>query len=268
MKKLGFMGMAVVAVSVVLLTSCLKGENKYAGSDYGVITYANTGVASIIYPAYSRSWYPAPLYIKQIADDPSIKDNDCIQFTYEVNMENGANSNASASSYGFYTGTTTGFRIVESKSANYMTTDTARAMLNELTFNNADAVGFIYYKKRLVIATKPSKLLKDQKNSYELYCSLGQEPKLESVNGNSYRVYTMFLRATKFEDGKDPVIEAEDRAFDIKGFYDNVKNVETSKGEQAINFKIMYPKELSKDSLAVTTWVSTPVLSVAIEKEQ
>lgn len=270
MKKLSFMGMAAVTAGLVLLTSCLKGDNKYSGSDYGVVSSSSSLFTSVIYPAYSRAWYPAPLYIKTIADDLSIPENACIQFTYQVDMENGANTNAAASANGFYTGTTTGYRIVESKPLNYMTSDTTRAIQNELTFTGAQGVGFIFYKKMLVVATKPSKLLTDQKNNYDLYFNSNQEPKVESNNGGgSVRVYTMFLRAAKVQDGKAPVIEAgEDRAYDISYFYDNIKNVESAKNEQTVNFKIMYPAELSKDSLTVKKWDSTSIMSIQIVKDE
>lgn len=270
MKKLSLMGMATVAAGLVLLTSCLKGDNKYAGSDYGVVSSSSSLFTSVVYPAYSRGVpYPAPLYIKTIADDPSIPENACIQFTYQVDMENGANSNATVSANGFYTGTTTGYRIVESKPLGYTTTDTTRAMPNELTFTEVQGLGLVFYKKMLVVGTKPSKLLTDQKNNYDLYFNPSQTPSVESPNGGgSVRVYTMFLRAAKVQDGKAPVLDAEDRAFDISYFYDNIKNVESAKDEKSINFKIMYPTELSTDSLTVKKWNSTAVMTVQIVKEE
>lgn len=263
MKKLKMLSVVAAIAGMGLLTSCLKGNNSQSGVDYGVLDISKSGVR-VISPAFYQSYTPSPLYISQIANDFTIDENACIFFTYAVDMDTPENANMAAK--GYYTGTTTGVRVLDKAYLSQSPVDST-VMPKELALSAAGPIALVFDKKKLVIAATHKTMLTEQKNRYELFCDM--VPVKENTNNGEARVYNLFLRSIKVADGKAPSIEGagEDRSVDLDQFYQRAKYIEQSAGKEVVNFKISYVKEFNADTTAIKTWGASEVVGLVIPKE-
>lgn len=258
MKKLKFLGMAAAAAGMVLLTSCMDGNNEETFTIWGVVAPSEKTYENVV---YNNSIYSV-LYIPEIAKDPAlIGDQTCIQLNTTVSMDDAENANAATN--GYYTGRNNGYGVVK-KVDLYSNIDTANIQENELAFGDAQPLSYI--KNYLFVAAFHPTILSKQENDFTLSWDYKQEPQVESDK----RVYTMFLRATKTKDGEAPsgTNVPEVRASNISSFYNQVKAKEQAAGKDVIYFKINYVKEFNADTTAVKTWGSSLIVPLEIVKDK
>lgn len=259
MKKLKVLGLAAAAAGMVLLTSCLDGNNSYSLSNFAVVDFSSKAMRNLVYPSGDY-----PLYIASISNDAALEQGSCIFLNYTVDKD--AAENANLGTAGFYTATSGGYSIIEQARMDMYEPDTAEVRPHELAFTDAQVFGYVEtdQAKKLFVGANHAVVLTDQKNAFTLTCDANQE--VETVDGK--RVYTMFLRAVKLQDGKAPTLSgAEYRAFDAAYFYSMAKQKEEGNGKDMINFRIKYVKEFNSDTTAVKTWGESQIVSLAIPKE-
>lgn len=264
MKKLKVLGLAAAAAGMVLLTSCLKGNNEYSRQDFAIVDYSSkAGGRVLTYPSSD-----APLYISSIANDPSLMlgDGTCVFLTYNVDTDSPDNVNAGAN--GYYVASGNVLMTVDRSDLYTSMPDTTTVMPREILLKDAGVGGYSKseHYERLFVAVMPTSLLKDQKNQYYFNCDLTQEP--QTIQ-DTERVYTLFVRATKLTDGTAPTLEngVEYRALSMDYFYSALSTREKAAGKDRINFVITYPTEFNSDSTKITTWKPSKVISLGIAKE-
>lgn len=264
MKKLKVLGLAAAAAGMVLLTSCMDGNNEYSNTLYGVVDPSiKTGFKKIVYP---EAYYPISL--PSVENDFTIEEGDCVYVNFKVETDSPENKNAATN--GYYAASGTVLQVLKPNQMDLMLSDTTTVGHKEMLFKDAGIRSLIQSENYmyLMVGAIPTTYLKNQKANYDLTCDIYQEPqKIE----NTERVYTLFLRATKIADGESPAIEGggDMLAFDVKTFYERLSDREKAEGKDKIYFTIKYPAAFNEDSTKVTEWKSIePVyLSVIADKE-
>jgi hypothetical protein len=127
--------------------------------------------------------------------------------------------------------------------------------------STTDSYYFAYINGKMFLTSLYNGLT-DQKNKWELYFNPSQEPKEES-NKNTYSI---FLRATKIEEGKTPSGNAiEINAYDIKSCMDVLNQREKANGKTEYSIKICYISEINEDGSF--KWSATENLGVQVPSE-
>lgn len=262
MKKLKFLGMAAAAAGMVLLTSCMDGNNEQTGPGAGIVDTSSKSFKRLIY--MGDNFFP--LYVSRIANDMAIEDGSFILFNYTINGDQPENVNSAANGYMVAALNDEPFVIKDGFSSQSMLQDTTKTMEKELlaiSVQFSSPVKSDRYEK-MVVAPIFKEALTEQKNEY--YLSWSQTP--EVIENN--RVYTMFVRSVKKEDGKAPTLNnwGEYRAFDVMSFMSMAKSQEKAADKKQINLRIAYASKFNSDSTKVTEWGKSEIYSIPILEEK
>ncbi|MDR1880360.1 MAG: hypothetical protein LBQ78_05455 [Tannerellaceae bacterium] len=260
MKKMIIGGL--LAANALLLTSCLEGgQNSGSDWDYGVVEATTATSFRRIVTGYK--W--GPLYSRSIESDYSINDGDCIFINFSYNMNSAENQNAAANGY-LTVDDNPVYGVIQQGLVNsYSLTDTTRLLANEITtyfdIENYNA----YVKDRLFMTPLFKSSLTDQKNSYNI--SFNPSQPVEEIDGK--RVYNLYFRVEKLEDGKAPALvdNGQTIALNLSAVMAQMRNVEKALNNNLMYFKINYVAELNADSTAVKSWGTTKVQSIQIPAE-
>lgn len=250
MKKL--LSAGLLAVSVMLLSSCLDGDNNSSADReyYGYVEIDMKAGGNVIY--YNDLDYP--LYSSSLS--PQILDGECCLIQFTIKSED----NQNVAALGYYTIHELNYYEVDKATVIPVKTDTAVIKENELPMVTLSPRNYV--KGYLFINSYHESMATNQKNYYELSYNMDEEPILE----NTKSVYQLYLRATKLEDGKSPTSnQIIPNAYDVKRFFDHISYAEKSKGNKEYNFKINYIKTFTNDT--IPNWTSTEVQTIAIQEE-
>lgn len=262
MKKLKFLGMAAAAAGMVLLTSCMDGNNERTGGGIGIVDTSSKVFKRLVYVGETAF----PYYISNIANDLAIEDGSCVFFNITVNGDQPENANPAA--YGYQVATLNGLPalIEDGNPTQSMLQDTTKTMEKELLVTSTEFSNPIKAERyeKMVLAPIFKEMLTDQKNEY--FLSWNQTP--EDVENE--RVYTLFLRCVKKEDGKAPTLnnKGELRAFDVRSFMSMAKSQEKAADKKVIYMRIAYASKFNSDSTKVAEWGMTKSLPWPILEEQ
>lgn len=261
MKKLKFLGMAAAAAGMVLLTSCMDGNNERTGGGIGIVDTSSKVFKRLVYVGETAF----PYYISNIANDLAIEDGSCVFFNITVNGDQPENANPAA--YGYQVATLNGLPILIDDGEILYSLDTTKVMENELLLTTANLQSLPIktdnYEK-IAIGGGFEKMMTEQKNEY--FLSWSQTPDVV----DSKNVYTLFLRSVKKEEGKAPTREniGEIRAFDFRNFMSMARAQEKAAGEKLINVRISYANKFNSDSTKVVSWGKTDVFPIAVLEEK
>lgn len=255
------LGMATVAASMVLLTSCLgEGSNSTQGSTYGIIQDASLTGEKMVYVSDAQ-----PCYSTTIVNATDLYEGDCIYFAFTADYDDPANKGQNK--YLTIQVPAQGYRKVDKGEViPYMEArDTSVVRNNELSFSSVGGYQkWTVIKNQLVMIVSHPKASADQENRYEIGFNLNNEATEESDK----RIYELFIRAVKMKEGEKAVgVTAFDGVFDMGYFFERAKSMEKNKGNKTINFRFNYIKELDKDSVKAT-WDKTDIFSVQIPDEE
>lgn len=257
MKECKVLGVATVAASMMLLTSCLgDGNNTTQGSTYGVIDEMALTYEKVVYVSDVQ-----PCYASTIANATDLMSGDCIYFAFSADYDDPVNQGQNK--YLTIQVPAQGYRKVTKGNVvpYWSEEDTAVIRNKELTFS---AVGgyqkWTIIKDRLIMIMSHPKASTDQVNNYEIGFNLDQEP----TTIGEKRVYELFIRSTQLKEGEKAVGATDfDAAYDMGYFLDRTKGIEKSKGNNLINFRFNYIKEFDKDTVKAT-WDKTDIFTVEI----
>lgn len=254
MKKLKSLG--VVAAATILLTSCLDGNNEYTNPGVGVVEMSLDAMGNNV--VYIDDNYP--IYSPVLKD---LKENDCIVFTYTVNQDDQANN--SGNKYLTASNLVVAGKLDNSGVINRV--DTSTIMKNEMAALDANLLTRSSYSYTIrdyfFVSTTHEKIASDQKNRYILEANYDQEP--QTVDGK--RVYDLFLRVVKEEDGKGITsTNSIYYAFDAGYLFKSLESKEKTAGNKSLNIRLNYIKSFSSDSTSAT-WNKTAVIECPIYTE-
>lgn len=255
MKNLKFLG--VVAMTTVLLTSCLDGgNNEKSGFGYGVAGVSMDAMGYAVYVDDNMSVY-SPSF-------NGLTDDDCVQFTYKINYDDPVNSGSPK----YWTSSESTYIKLDNKGYVETVVDTTKASIkkNEMAAVDVAPLFINEYgatvKNFLFLNSSHQNSSTDQTNSYTLQVDLNQEP--EVVDGNN--VYNLFLRVVKVGDGKTTVgNSAFGYAIRAGNVFSTLESKEKAKDKDAFYFRFNYIKEFNKDSTEVT-WGKSKVCAYKIYK--
>lgn len=256
MKKLKVLGLAAIAAGMFSLTSCLNGDgNKISNTGYAIIDYSST-FRKLVYTPHG------PLYIQNISDDLSYEAGNCVIVQYQVDMDSEANKNASAN--GFYIATGVATSPLGMGNVSFSPVDST-VLDDELLMKGAEC-GLMMSPnyQRILSLPKFENLLTDQKNEYRLFFDPNQEP--TTVNSME-RVYTLYLRSQKLEDGKAPSVTggSDIYTFDAGMLYSMLKSRES--GKEAAYCQVKYPTGFNADSTKIDSWGTSSVFQIYFLEE-
>ena len=259
MKKLKVLGLVAASACMVALTSCLDGgSNNYQRMDYALVDFSTKSFRTLVYPMNDY-----PLYLSAVANDASFKAGDCIIVNYEVDLKSVENDAASAN--GFYVSTGTASAPIETATLRFSTMDET-PLENELLMSNGGIALLVSENLyRLLALNQHTSLQTNQKNSYSFFFDSNQTP--EKVENVADRVYTVYVRCQKTEDGTAPTISgmSEARVMDAAQFYGITKGLESAAGNDVVYYQLKYPETFNADTTAIKTWGTSTVSSFSIK---
>lgn len=259
MKKLK--SLIAVAGATVLLTSCLDGgNNEQTGVAVGVIDLSTDIFRNVAYTTDYMSVF-SPSF-------ESLSSNDCIIFAYTINYDDPANNGSNK----YLTATVSAYEKLEKGNAiSVIDTTDASIKKGEMTtlgidLRSSDPTGTGYgtIKNYLFMASSHPNSSTDQSNEYILQYDNNQIP--QTVDGK--RVYDLFLRVVKRNDGKNTVGNASfTYTFEAGRAIEYLKSREKSEGNEQLYLRFNYIKEFNKDTTSAT-WDKTQPLVFPILKEE
>ncbi|MDR1200222.1 MAG: hypothetical protein LBL58_01145 [Tannerellaceae bacterium] len=251
MKKL-MLG-SLLAGSIMLLNSCLDGENSSSiqGEYYGLVEIDLKAGGNVIY--YNDEDYP--LYSPTLS--LQILDGECCRILCTYKSEDNPNT----ATVGYHIIQEIDYAVVDKGTVIPTKADTVGVKENELSMSTL--VLRNYVKGYLFIDSYQESMDTGQENRYELSYNIEQEPVLES-NKN---VYQLYLRTSKVGDGKSPKNnQIVPNAYYVKYFFDTISNAEKEKGNSEYSFKINYIKSFTTDS--TPNWASSEIQTIPITKNE
>lgn len=237
MKKLKVLGLAAAAAGMVLLTSCLKGNNMQDGVAYGVIgtmepTYATVAYIDDVTPFYSTAF-------------SSLMPDQCVVFRYSIDYD--APENKGGNKYI----TATVPECIK------MTTLSASPVLdtvlvkNELTISDVQ-LAWNMIKGHIFVSTTHPAVSKDQTNRYEMFYDVSNP-----VVDNGERIYDLYIRSIKEKEGNSVAAAGSMiNAFNVKYFITQASQREKADGKKELKFRFKYYKEFDKDTTQ-GTWATS-----------
>lgn len=250
MKKLKLFGVAAAA-AVMMLTSCLGGDNKIEQSiqSVGVVKYDSKTMKPVVATAYGVNVYNPQF--TTLGFTPG----DCVQFLSEYDSSNPENANDAVNGYTFVTL----IKAVAVDKINVKTsmTDTTKVLENEVVLSRAISnTAPLYAAADLdgyMFLTSSFKGLTDQKNRWEMYFDSNQAPVKKSLGSEQINVYSLYLRAVKVDDGKTPSIDnGVTNAYYISSILSMLRSRESMEDNKNFGIQIHYVSKIDeKDSSLV-----------------
>lgn len=245
--------------ALLLLTSCL-GETSNTGSFTRVPAVTRLKTASVLADSNVGTVYsPDIMSMGYYGDDPIL-----ISFSYDM----GSPENANAEQNGYTYVTLTEKPITVDKGiVSPMIGDTTVLLEREIALHSGvatinDYTYFAPYLNGYMFLTSVFEGLTDQKNYWYMNYDVNQEPDTD----NGVNVYSLYLRAQKYEDGKTPSgDQAEMRAYDVKYFFQTINQREKSAGKTSFRVKVNYIESINEDG--TFKWVSVILPDYAVVQE-
>ncbi|MCD7978019.1 MAG: hypothetical protein LUG51_13025 [Tannerellaceae bacterium] len=244
MKKLSSI-MVAFAASVMMLTSCLDGGNSNSSTSitrFGVVEFDSKTLRPLLY--FSNSDYP--IYAQELI---SVTDNNsCVLFYALIEINDEVNNDVVTT--GYYLPTQFDYVGVSSSSISSYLKDTTEVIENELAVKQLYDGGYV--KEHLFLQIDLSENKPEQKNVYTLEYG-DMEP--EEVNGK--RIYNLYLRAVKVQEGKTGTEARDNYGFKVNYFLDRALQQEKEANQNAINLRINYISELdetNEEDIKIKKW--------------
>jgi hypothetical protein len=254
MKKFRILSLAAIAVMMMTFVSCLdSGNNTSTGTVYGVVDY-NDSFKKVVYGLDGGVYY-----VPTIVSDESLQSGDCVGVYGTIDY--GSADNANASTTGYYVMNASEYEKYTSYYATgFMPSDTSTIQTGELPIMATSSLGSgTYIKGHLFVALQFASVKSDQKNSYSLSYDMDNVS-----NESGTRVYNLYVRAKKVEDGSKSASTAYITVpFEMSNFFTQATAVEKGLGNTAINVRINYISALNSDSTQAT-WTKSDVYSYTI----
>ncbi|MCC8095033.1 MAG: hypothetical protein LIP05_06580 [Tannerellaceae bacterium] len=243
MKKLSICVMVAFAACVMMLTSCLDGNNSSSAQigGAGVVKFSSSSMRSLLY-FNNRD---LPLYHSSLN---SMTENTCVVFYATIDSDNEANENIATT--GYYVPSSFDYVEIGSSSLSSYMTDTTKVTENELAVKDLTEYGFIQDYLFFLINLSENK--PEQKNYYSL-----EYDKIEPEEINGKRIYNLYLRVRKTEDGVNGTESNVAYGFNSSYFINSAHQQEKLAGENTINLRINYISEIDdtdEDDIQIKKW--------------
>lgn len=263
MKNL-FLG-SLLAVCALLMTSCLDGgKNESTEAYYGVIGYSDKSLKPVVYTPRGVLYSPE---IEKNVISGVIQPDDCCFIGVHINFDSPENSPEAYASKGYYTVNIN--QYIDVRKGTFYTqlqdtavVDTAEMLVAAIDMSTTGLLGIKKDRPLFVVGTYHDDYIEDQEQVYTLSYDPDQEP--EVVNGE--KVYNLYLRVVKTEEGKKTLSSMREllNSFDARPFLNAVKNKE----EKQVNFRINCVKKLNEDKTKITDWTVSDVLTYTFLAEE
>lgn len=248
MKSFKFLGLSVVAAMLLVLTSCLNGNNEEQGIAFGVYAY-NSTYQPVVHTDTNRDMVFSGL-------ESRMNDKYCI-FSYKLNYEMQDQTKP------YYQVELTG-TYVKVPDGGYarsiFNNDELAKQENEQTFTQIVPAAIVLADRVLFFENTLNNAIEKQTTFYQLYYNL------DSVDtSGTEKVYNLYMKATRDKTGESTSLGLEYIAFDIENFWRAASDKE-GKNDFKINFK--YVKSINKETNAIE-WgqISQPILFYNLNKE-
>ena len=253
MKKIGLY-LTSLCLSIVFLTSCMKGSNVWEGLVLGVVGYNKTFTPVIHTSSFGDLYSPS-------LNSGELFDGDCGIFYVRIDSDLPENSSAAIASYGFQTITILNQLKLSKYELQYVFTDTSKVLANEVPIVKPysdffDYIDGIFFMGHVV------NIPNDYVLTWELsYDSNTMMPTIE----NGTRYYDLYLRAMVTKEGTQTSktdIEFTNAYF-LKYYFRNAAIIEknilgTSYSETGSKFtvRINYPSSIDTSTNTIK-WSSS-----------
>ena len=177
-------------LSVINLTSCLKGNNTSSYVDIGVLDF---NMGNVVMRGTGPAIYSSE--INALNNIDSLQIGGCYLFSYTIDWDLIENSESLFATNGFYVATLNGYRPYVKSYISYPLTDTSTIVYNEIPIKDAIFENDTYgYSNGYLFLTHVIERPEDM--SVELDVTYDFETMKPTVE-NGIRYYDFFIRATK-----------------------------------------------------------------------
>ena len=265
MKKNGLY-LASLCLSIVFLTSCMKGSNVWEGIVLGVV---DTSEKNFTTPVIKTSFY-GDLYsstLVTLVNDGSFFYGDCGIFYISINSDLPENSSAAVNTYGYQTVSILNQGKIPKYNLQYSLTDTSTILQNEVAIVKAYVEGNIDYIAGNVFFGHVVNIPDDWALSWDL--SHNSYTMMPTIEGNN-RYYDLYLRAIVSKEGSKTTKTDTGftNAYFLRTFLMNAANAErtylgTSYSATSSKFivRINFPLSINKDTNTIT-WSSNLIENI------
>ena len=260
MKKLKVLGLAAAAAGMVLLTSCMDGNNTQTGTIYGVVDYSKD------FKKIVKGLDGGTYFVPTINNDINFNTDECVAVYGTIDYSSPENANAST--YGYFTMSALDYVKYNTYDENYFNQqDTVGIHEGEMAFSAITGIAGGYYVNNYVFMSLQSLSVQpDQKTQFRV----SFDPNVKTEQGK--RVYDLYLRAQKTEDGK---IGSQLYGFIVPVKMNSFIGMATSqeqaqsqsKEDSYINVRLNYIKEFNADTTSAV-WTTSPVFALPMEKRE
>jgi hypothetical protein len=246
MKKLDLQVFTLFFVSLLLLSSCSKGEEQdtQEGSTFGIVRFDIDSNKLLLDVNNEDSFYSYLFSMK--------KDGDCFWVSYKIDKTREENSNEKRAANGYYTvNITEDPKDVDMWRMSSSSTDISKPLLNEVEINDPMWDGNYAYIKGKLCMFNVIEIPSDQNMNWEL--SYDQDNL--STDEYTQSFYNVYLRATIRTEGiRSKSMVTLPNAFDVNDYMRMVANRVKDSGKSVFNLRVHYPSAISESGQI--TWDS------------
>lgn len=238
MKSFKFLGLSVVAAMLLVLTSCLNGNNTSSGIAYGVYGY-NSSYQPVVHTMFGDVVFPSL--------ETRMDDGYCA-FYYTLDQE------VQDQTKPYYQVTIGQYlKIPYSGDIRFIySNDELQVQENEQVCTECNPIALV--EKKLFIAPVLNGIVDKQTTTYRMYYNADSV----TVNGTE-KIYNLYVKAVRDKTGEpSTTMAAENTVFDIATFWRDASNKE---GKENINFKIKFVKSIDKNTKEMT-WGETEKITI------
>ena len=252
MKRIGLYVTGLL-LSVICLTSCLKGSNVSEGYAFGVVGYSKNYLYLVLKTQIMGDVYSTSL------NSSDLMEGDCCIFYYRLDGDAPENSANAVEANGYYTISLLQIERLQKKPLSYMT-DITTILPNEVPLLKG-YYAIEYVENHLFITH-----LVNQPSDMELDWTMSESP-MPTVDDAGRRYYDLYLRATVTKEGTSSMKTDMQHliAYNMNNYLTNAASIERSSlgssysaSSSTFTIRFFYATNIDEETNTIT-WQSDPL---------